>query len=230
MIKANAHKYSVSVIRRVLQVNRSTYYYETKQKTDDSNLISEIAEIVRVSRNYYISRKIKRRGWTRGNKYPDARLDKAGRGGFQLHKGTCKESKIENVLNRQFQGRKSKNVVVSDLSYVRVGKQWNYICMFVDLFNREMIGYSTGEKTEEFVKEAFQVVGRSLEDMRLFHTDHGNEFKNQTMEKLLEGFDMECSLSYKGCSYDNVVAEVTFKIIKTEFVWNEIFANWKGLK
>ena len=50
------------------------------------------------------------------------------------------------------------------------------------------------------------------------------------MEKLLEGFDMECSLSYKGCSYDNVVAEVTFKIIKTEFVWNEIFANWKGLK
>ncbi len=38
------------------------------------------------------------------------------------------------------------------------------------------------------------------------------------------------SLSHKGCPYDNAVAEATFKIIKTKFVWNETFADLKELK
>ncbi len=65
----------------------------------------------------------------------------------------------------------------------------------------------------------------TLADIRLFHTDRGNEFKNQTIEELLEAFDTECSLSQKGCPYDNAAAEATFKIIKTEFAWNETFAD-----
>ena len=56
------------------------------------------------------------------------------------------------------------------------------------------------------------------------------EFKNQTIEELLETFHIERSLSHKGYPYDNAVAEATFKIIKTEFVWNETFANLSELK
>ena len=63
----------------------------------------------------------------------------------------------------------------------------------------------------------------NLEDIRLFHTDRGNEFKNHVIEELLETFDIERSLSHKGCPYDNAAAEATFKIIKTEFIWNERF-------
>ncbi len=70
----------------------------------------------------------------------------------------------------------------------------------------------------------------SLEDIRLFHTDRGNEFKNQTIEELLETFHIERSLSHKGCPYDNAVEEATFKIIKTEFIWNETFTNLSELK
>lgn len=35
VIKANAHKYPVSAMYRVLQVNRSTYYYEAKPDPDE---------------------------------------------------------------------------------------------------------------------------------------------------------------------------------------------------
>ena len=150
---------------------------------------------------------------------------------FKPQKDTCNGSKTENVLNRQFQNREYRDVVISDLTYVRVGTRWNYICVLVDLFNREIIGYSAGEhKTAELVKEAFQSVDGSLNDIRLFHTDRGNEFNNQAIEELLETFHIERSLSYKGSSYDNAVAEATFKLIKTEFVWNEIFANLNELK
>lgn len=60
MIKANAHKYSVSTMCRVLQVNRSSYYYEAKQKPNESGLSSEITEIFEASRNNYGTRKIKK--------------------------------------------------------------------------------------------------------------------------------------------------------------------------
>jgi transposase InsO family protein len=241
VIKANAHKYSVSAMCRVLQVNRSTYYYEAKQTSNDSELSSEITEIFKASRSNYGTRKIKKELMKTGKQVSRRRIGRIMKqeglvsnyttAQFKPHKDTCNESKTGNVLDRQFQGREYRDVVISDLTYVRVGTDWNYICVLIDLFNREIIGYSAGEhKTAELVKEAFQRVEGSLQDIRLFHTDRGNEFKNQTIEELLDAFDIERSLSHKGCPYDNAVAEATFKIIKTEFVWNETFADLKELK
>ena len=226
---------------RVLQVNRSTYYYEAKQTSNDSELSSEITEIFKASRSNYGTRKIKKELMKTGKQVSRRRIGRIMKqeglvsndttAQFKPHKDICNESKTGNVLDRQFQGREYRDVVISDLTYVRVGTDWNYICVLIDLFNREIIGYSAGEhKTAELVKEAFQRVEGSLQDIRLFHTDRGNEFKNQTIEELLDAFDIERSLSHKGCPYDNAVAEATFKIIKTEFVWNETFADLKALK
>lgn len=241
MIKANAHKYPVSAMCRVLQVNRSAYYYEAKQLPDESGLVSEIKEIFRKSRNNYGTRKIKRELMKTGKQVSRRRIGRIMKqeglvsnyttAQFKPQKDTCNESKTENVLDRQFQNREYRDVVISDLTYVRVGAHWNYICVLVDLYNREIIGHSAGEhKTAELVKAAFQSVEGSLEDICLFHTDRGNEFKNQTVEELLETFHIRRSLSHKGCPYDNAVAEATFKIIKTEFVWNETFTDISELK
>ena len=241
MMKANAHKYSVSAMCRVLQVNRSTYYYEAKQRPDETGLSTEITEIFKTSRNNYGTRKIKKELMRTGKQVSRRRIGRIMKqeglvsnyttAQFKPQKDTCNESKTENILDRQFQNREYRDAVISDLTYVRVGTHWNYICILVDLYNREIIGYSAGEqKTAELVKEAFQSVEGSLEEIRLFHTDRGNEFKNQTIEELLETFHIERSLSHKGCPYDNAVAEATFKIIKTEFVWNETFASLEELK
>lgn len=150
---------------------------------------------------------------------------------FHPQKDACNESKIANVVNREFDGQPYRNVVISDLTYVRVGMNWNYICVLVELFNCEIIGYSAGpHKTAKLVKQAFMTVSGSLEKINIFHTDRGNEFKNQLIEETLEAFDITRSLSHKGCPYDNAVAEATFKIIKTEFVKNQTFANLDALK
>ena len=134
----------------VPQVNRSTYYYEAKQKSDKSEFVSEITEIFRASRNNYGTRKIKKELMNAGKQVSRRRIGRIMKqeglvsnyttAQFKLHKDTCNESKTENVLDRQFQGKEYRNVVVSDLTYVRVGTQWNYICVLVDLFHRESIG------------------------------------------------------------------------------------------
>ena len=198
-------------------------------------------EIFENSRHNYGTRKIKKELENQGKQISRRRIGRIMKqeglvsnyttAQFKPQKDNCNESKVENVLNRQFQEQKYRNVVVSDLTYVRVGLKWNYVCVLVDLFNREIIGYSAGEhKTAELVKQAFQSVKGNLEEIKLFHTDRGNEFKNHVIEEILETFNIERSLSHKGCPYDNAVAEATFKIIKTEFIWNERFHDLDELR
>lgn len=65
---------------------------------------------------------------------------------FEPQRTPCNESKQANELNREFQQTEDKRAVVSDLTYVKVKSRWHYICVFVALFNRDIIGSSAGPK------------------------------------------------------------------------------------
>ena len=226
---------------KVLKISRSTYYYEVKEKADESELVTAIIEIFKSSRNNYGTRKIKfelkkqelqvsRRRIGRIMKQ-EGLVSKYTVAQFKVHADKCNESKIANLVKRKFNEQPHLNVVVSDLTYVRVGMSWNYICVLVDLFNREIIGYSVGRnKTANLVFQAFATVNIDLNKIQIFHTDRGNEFKNKLIEDTLDTFHISRSLSMKGCPYDNAVAEATFKIIKTEFVYGEIFESLNELQ
>lgn len=121
--------------------------------------------------------------------------------------------------------------MVSDLTYVRVDGKWNYVCLFVDLFNREIIGHSAGpHKTAELVYKALTSVSRPLYLIKMFHTDHGSEFKNQLIDETLKTFGIQRSLSMKGCPYDNAEAEAMFKVVKTEFTNGAHFSSLEQLE
>ncbi len=50
------------------------------------------------------------------------------------------------------------------------------------------------------------------------------------IDDLLTTFKINCSLSKKGCPYDNGVAEATFKVVKTEFAFNNIFESFEEIE
>ncbi|MDE5136484.1 IS3 family transposase, partial [Paenibacillus larvae subsp. larvae] len=140
------------------------------------------------------------------------------------------ESQQPNELNRKFEQSEAKRVVVSDLTYVKVKNRWHYICIFVDLFNREIIGSSAGpKKNAALVARAFSSVQGDLRQIQLFHTDRGSEFKNKLIDETLATFQIGRSLSMKGCHYDNAVAEAAFKVMKTEFISQMNFQSLQHL-
>jgi putative transposase len=124
VIRNNAHKYSVSAMCKVLQIPRSTYYYEAKQAPDESGLTAEITKIFKESRNNYGTRKIKIKLSDLGYQVSRRRIGRIMKqegfvssytvAQFKPHVDKCNESKVANV-------------VVSDLTYVRVGTSWNYL-------------------------------------------------------------------------------------------------------
>ncbi len=118
------------------------------------------------------------------------------------------ESSISNLLGREFNGWKENEVIVSDLTYVKVNNKWNYICVLIDLFNRELVGWSVGpHKTPELVKWAFERAGIDFDKIMIFHTDRGMEFKNEVIDNFLDSHGIIRSLSRKGMPRDNAVAE-----------------------
>ncbi len=225
---------------RVLQVARSTFYYEAAQSQKETVLTAEIVEIFRASRNNYGTRKIKielaKKGYQISRRRIGRIMNQEGLvsnytvAQFKPYVDKCNESKTANLVKRKFDDQPQYNVVVSDLTYVRVGMNWHYICVLVDLFNREIIGYSSGKRKDAvLVSEAFASVKTNLNQIQIFHTDRGNEFKNTLIENTLLTFGIKRSLSMKGCPYDNAVAEATFKIIKTEFVNGQTFETLNDL-
>ena len=224
----------------VLKISRSTYYYHEISKVDETNLIARITDIFRSSRNNYGARKIKvelaclgltvsRRRIRRIMKEQEL-VSTYTKAQFKVHRSSCNESKIDNIVDRNFNEQPHLNVVVSDLTYVRVGMSWHYVCILIDLFNREIIGYSTGSRKDaSLVQKAFAGINENLSRIQIFHTDRGNEFNNHLIDEVLEVFKIKRSLSTKGCPYDNAVAEATFKIIKTEFIHTQSFASLNDL-
>ena len=122
-------------------------------------------------------------------------------------------------------------MTVSDLTYVRVNRKWNYVCTLIDLYNREIIGYAAGaNKNAELIETALLRCNYSLRDIKIFHSDRGNEYDNVLIDKVLKTFKIERSLSNKGNPYDNAISEATNKILKIEFIYQHKFETLEQLQ
>lgn len=185
----------------VLQLPRSTYYYkpEPAQNEEEQRLEDAVVDIFTASRNNYGTRKIKVELRKRSL---DASRRKIGRmmmkyglvsnyavAQYKPFKSNSNESQVKNELQRKFDQEEAYAVVVSDLTYVRVAGKWHYVCLFVDLFNREIIGSSSGpRKTAELVYKAIASISARLDCIQMFHSDRGKEFDNNLISDDLMAF------------------------------------------
>jgi putative transposase len=128
VIKNNAHKYSISAMCKVLQINRSTYYYESQAKEITDEITPKVIEIFRTSRNNYGTRKIKvelkKLGYIVSRRKIGRIMKQNGLvsnytvAQYKPHVHKCNESKIANELNREFNTDEPYAAVVSDLTYI----------------------------------------------------------------------------------------------------------------
>jgi len=226
---------------RFFAIPRSLYYYRPKTKPADDGLRQTIKEIFHRGRQAYGARKIQKVLLACGIQISRRKVRQimAEEGlvsvyqvkKYQVHKTKSNQANIENIVNQQFDDRKKLEVVVSDLTYVQVGNRWCYICPFLDLHNREVIGWSVGpRKTADLVYEAILSIRYPLDQIALCHTDRGSEFDNQLIDQALHAFGIERSLSRPGNPYDNAVIESFNNIMKKEFIWRYRFDALQELK
>ncbi|WP_095121570.1 IS3 family transposase [Streptococcus acidominimus] len=240
IITANKDKYSISAMCQCLNIPRSSYYYKAVVPVSEAQLEEMVKRIFLDSKSRYGARKIKKCLEAQGITLSRRRIRRImkrlnlvsvyQKAAFKPHAKGKNEAPIPNLLARQFKQEKPLEALVTDLTYVRIGKRWAYVCLILDLFNREIIGLSLGwHKTADLVKEAIQSIPYALTKVKLFHSDRGKEFDNALIDEMLEAFGITRSLSQAGCPYDNAVAESTYRSFKLEFINQENFRSLEEL-
>ena len=244
VIAANARRYPVSAQCRILGVPRSTYYHmlahPPRPKAPDP-IEPDVVGAFEASRGGYGARRLKivlaRSGVVasrrricrimRENGLASAYSGRAPRGG----RGPAQPPSAGNVLARRFDGHPPRTHLAADLTYVRAGGSWCYVCLLVDLCNREIVGSSCGRRKDaRLVKAAFSNVDFPLDEVEMFHSDGGSEFCNAEIDALLSAFGIERSVSRPGNPHDNAVVESTNRVLKRELVRGRPFASEEHLR
>ena len=126
----------------------------------------------------------------------------------------------ENLLQQEFSSAAPNRCWAGDITYIRTTAGWRYLAVWIDLYSRRVVGWAMGATMEAtLVLEALnRALGhRQIEpDRLLIHTDQGSQYRATAYRQLLQNHKISCSMSAKGCCWDNAVVESFFSTLKHE--------------
>jgi len=235
-ISAHRETFKVGRMCKLLKVSLSGFYAwfnrpESRRSIENRALEAKIRVLHAASHGIYGAPKIHRDliddGVQCGKKRVARIMCEAG-----LRSRTKKKFKVTtnskhnfpiapNLLNQDFTVYAPDSAWVGDITYIHTDQGWLYLAVLVDLFNREVVGWSASSRmTRQLAIDALQMAlgrrgpGKGL----LHHTDRGSQYASNDYRRILKEHGFICSMSRKGNCYDNAVAESFFGRLKTEWV------------
>jgi putative transposase len=140
---------------------------------------------------------------------------------------------FKNKLEQDFSATACNQKWVADITYVWTVQGWLYLAVIIDLFNREVIGWSMSNRIDKkLVCDALKMALWRKKFPRgvIIHTDRGSQYCSAMYKKLLTDNHLIGSMSSKGCCYDNAVAESFFHTLKVECLYDYFFATREQAK
>ena len=241
-IKEHSNEFQVTVMCRILKVDRASYYHWIKSgsitKKVDKKL-NELIEIIFVQgRKNYGTRRIKDKLVQRYGVIVSRR-----RIGFIMKElgliaKTKKRYKINttnsnhnlpvapNLLNRDFYASNPDEKYVGDITYIPTNEGWLYLATVIDLYSRKVVGWSMDDTMKvSLVNNALKMALLSRKPPKglIWHTDRGSQYASYSHRDLLQQNGIIQSMSRKGNCWDNAVAESFFHTLKTELIYHEVY-------
>ena len=233
----------VATLCRVLEVSRSGFYAwedrdPSKRSMDDDKLVVEIVAIHKASRETYGSPRVHMELQAMGIAVSRKRvarlmrtlgLESPRKKRFKATTDSKHDMPVaENVLDRKFEVEAPDLAWVTDITYVWTDEGWLYLAAILDLFSRRVVGFAMSARIDRaLVLQALRhAAGRRLPDAGLtHHSDRGSQYASADYRRALRDLQIVCSMSRKGNSWDNAVAESFFATQKTELVYRRRFAT-----
>ena len=126
-----------------------------------------------------------------------------------------------NVLDRNFAPAAPNQVWTADLTYIWTDAGWLYLAIVLDLFNREVVGWSIKPRmTADIAVDALTMAWfrRKPAPELIHHSDRGSQYASGLFQEKRIEFGMTCSMSRKGNCWDNAPTESFFNSLKNERV------------
>jgi transposase InsO family protein len=113
-----------------------------------------------------------------------------------------------------------EQVLVSDITYIRTDKGFNYLSLVTDAYSRKIVGYKLSENLQcQGSIEALKMAIRTIRNTNkiIHHSDRGIQYCSKEYVSVLTRHGMEISMTDDGNVYENAIAERINGILKEEF-------------
>lgn len=242
MIDELRHEFPLQILLHVSEVKKATYYYHKKnlEKADKYATIKEAIErIFYQHKELYGYRRIvlalRKEGFFINHKTVRRLMNDLGLHGVQKSKkyrsyrGEVGQI-ANNKINRHFETEKPNQVWLTDVTEFKVAGNKLYLSAFLDVFNREIVGYSITQNPnfgliQDSFGNAIKRANLSLQDQVLIHSDQGWLYQIPRFQQLIKPYNMSQSMSRKGNCLDNALMEGFFGILKNECIYRNSFRS-----
>jgi len=238
LISRLSDRFSVAWLCRQLGVARSGFYAwrqgqqnPSPRAQENAAITAQIQTVFQRHRGFYgaprVHQELRAAGLKVG-RHRVARLMRCSalkaktRRGFRICRNpeTRASGRAENLLLQDFSPAAPNRCWAGDITYIRTSAGWRYLAVWIDLYSRRVVGWAMGSTMETAL--VLEALNRALghrqiqPDQLLIHTDQGSQYRATAYRQLLEDHKITCSMSAKGCCWDNAVVESFFSTLKHE--------------
>jgi len=121
-----------------------------------------------------------------------------------------------------------RKAVCSDITYLKSGEGWTYLCVVKDIVSGEILGEASSvTMKKELVVQAFlnAHARHKLAEGTIFHSDRGSQYTSKEFMDMLKHYGIKQSFSRVGMPGDNAWAESFFATLKKECIHFRHFAT-----
>jgi putative transposase len=205
---------------KLLSVSRQLLYYRHKKPAKDWELKTRMEEVLREHPSYGHKRlaihlKINRKRILRVMKIFGIKPYRKRGKKFRYIKAN-KDIEFPNLLLTNFPQRPNQ-IWASDFTHIAFRGQWIYLATIIDLFNREIVGFSvsTSHSTQLIINALFSAANNHPSPL-ILHSDHGSEYASADYATICRSLGIKQSMSQPGCPWENGYQESFYSQFKMD--------------
>jgi transposase InsO family protein len=140
----------------------------------------------------------------------------------RMIKALQENSYVPNLVNRQFNNYKPRELMLTDITYIYSGNsQRAYLSAIKDCTTKQIVGHAVSQSLKiDFVIESFESVMNNpnfvLSSNAISHSDQGAHYTSKACREHLDFHNIERSMSRRGNCWDNAPMESFFGRLKSE--------------
>jgi putative transposase len=235
MIRELGQEEPLADLCALLGVARSGYYLwlegkERAREAQNRKLLEQIRQAFRDHRGNYGSPRITQELRAQGQVYNHKRVERLMRqDGLQGRSARPRQVRTTdsqhnepiapNLLLDRAPPAQTDEVWVADITYVPTGEGWLFLAAVMDLYSRQIIGWSLWENLES--GGALQALARALNKRGhprnvIHHSDRGVQYASAMYRDALQRSGLLASMSRRANCYDNAAMESFWSTLKRE--------------
>jgi len=218
------HKLPVSRQCQLLDIGRSSYYYQAVPVSQADVDLMRIIDEIHLKYPFYGSRKVrdelKARGIKVGRGHVRTLMQEMGIEALyqkprlsEPHPG----HKIYPYLLRNLEINRANQVWAADICYLPMARGFCYLVAVMDWASRRVLSWRLSNTLDpSFCTEALEEALKNYGTPEIFNTDQGSQFTSEVFTGILSAHGIKISMDGKGRWMDNVFIERLWKSVKYE--------------